>query len=221
MNTSLNMTFNSHGLSTANFPHHRSLKNVPVLTQTKTEDLYNTKPQKPKAKLIKNRGLPPADKTVQTTLSSHFFGYSEGCMMGRVQFSFQQTTDILMKGVLSPTLRLLAPFAPGCEPSERASCLRGPATQQNRRPGGVEQEAFLSLRCDPPPSHSCRNDSGSISACSPPLVKLDSQITLAMASIHLHATLCLSAAAGAQVHVRQCQQVRQLAISEQQQTSIH
>lgn len=141
--------------------------------------------------------------------------------MGRVQFSFHQTTDILMKGVLSPTLKLLAPFAPGCEPSERASCLRGPATQQNRRPGGVEQEAFLSLRCDPPPSHSCRNDSGSISACSPPLVKLDSQITLAMASIHLHATLCLSAAAGAQVHVRQCQQVRQLAISEQQQTSIH
>lgn len=61
-------------------------------------------------------------------------------MMGRVQFSFHQTTDILMKGVLSPTLKLLAPFAPGCEPSERASCLGGshtaePPTRRSRTRG--------------------------------------------------------------------------------------
>lgn len=57
--------------------------------------------------------------------------------MGWVHCTFQQISDILMKRIISPSLKPLAPFAPGGEPSERASCLWGPATEWNSRPGGL------------------------------------------------------------------------------------
>ena len=137
-----------------------------------------------------------------------------------MHYRVQQISDTVMKGVLSPSPKPLAPLAPGCGPSEWGCPASGGQLQSratNRGGGGLEQEAFLSQQCDSPPPNSCRNSSGCISACSSPFGQVGFfSRWLGLELIYMELSHSCPAT---HVHVRQCQEAktaRQLAVPAQQ-----
>lgn len=102
--------------------------------------------------------------------------------MGWGHCSFQQISDILMKGVLSP----LALFAPGCEPREQASCLYG--AELGTRRTWTRGLSLTEMWASPPPSPAGAALAASRLAPPPSLVKLGFHIMLAKALIDLHGT---------------------------------
>lgn len=141
-----------------------------VNTKHKTSSDTGPPPQKPKCNTdpLKKSELSPADQTAQALKVKELWW--AGC------------TALFSRSVTYWWSALLAPLWSPLHPLPLAvSRVSGRPASGGRLPSGIadqedlEQEAFLSMRCDPPPADSCRNSSGSISA-SPPLPLWSSQV---------------------------------------------
>lgn len=89
--------------------------------------------------------------------------------MGRVRYSFQEISDILMKGVLHSSLKALRTSIPWLQ-AEGSGCASSGGQLQNRTTDEEDLNKRPFSRCTSLHllSDSCRNYSGSISACLPP-----------------------------------------------------
>lgn len=91
---------------------------------------------------IKERELPPADKTVQALFKSFVPSQGKALWWAGGTAVFSRSVTYWWKAFLAPLHS--SPLAASRESRRPAS------TEQKWGPGGREQEAFLSLRCDPP-----------------------------------------------------------------------